>query len=129
MKRFLTAAVAAGLAVACGKENGPAAGDLDVSATATPAAARAVLLRVVGPVTDAAAPAGSPYRVFATTTGDTTRIAVIAPTGVVIGTGPVVTLTVPDTRRASAYTVTAVQASSPSYQLIAPSFSFSVATP
>jgi hypothetical protein len=129
VKRTLIASVVACLAVACGKEAGPVAGDLDVTATATPTAARAVLLRVVGTVTGAAAPAGSPYRVFATTTGDTTRIAVIAPAGVVISTGPVVTLTVPDTRRASAYTVTAVQASSPSYQLITPSFTFTVATP
>ena len=129
MKRTLIAAVAACLTVACGKEAGPVAGDLDISATAAPTAARAVLLRVVGPVDAAAAPAGSVYRVLASTSGDTTRSAVIAPTVGVVATGPVGTLTVPDTRRASAYTVTAVQASSPSYQLITPSFTFTVATP
>ena len=63
MKRTLFAALAACLTVACGKEAGPVAGDLDISATAAPTAARAVLLRVVGPVDAAAAASPSVVKV------------------------------------------------------------------
>lgn len=127
---MLAAIAALALAAGCGGESGPVAGALDIAVSSAPAGARAVLLRVVGgPVTAAAAPAGQPQRVFLSVSGDTAKIAVIAPTGVTLGTGPLVRLTVPDTRRAGDYVVTAVQASNASYQLIGPSFTFTVQSP
>lgn len=131
MKRFSLGAVLAALTVAaaCGDESGPVAGDLVVSASTAPTGARAVLLTVVGPVTAVAAPDGAPQRVFSSTTGDTTRIAVIAPSGLTLGTGPLVEIAVPDTRRSAQYTATAVQASNASHQLIGPAFTFTVVKP
>lgn len=125
----VAAACAALLLAACGDESRPVAGDLAVTASTAPVGARAVLLRIVGPVNSVTAPPGAPHRVYATTTADTTKVAVIAPIGVTLTAGPLLRISVPDTRRAAAYTVTALQASSASYQLIGPAFTFTVATP
>jgi hypothetical protein len=129
MKRFrVLAALALAAAAACKDTNPPQAGELIVSATSVPGA-RAVLLRINGPVTDAVAAPGTPYRVFATPAGDTMRVVLIAPTGTTIATGPLLRITVPDAGRASSYSATALQASSPTYTVVPPAFSFTVLRP
>lgn len=127
--RVLLALSAAVLvAAACGEPSGPRAGDLIVSASA-PTAARALVVRVTGQVTSAAAPAGSSYRVFSSTLADTTKIVVIAPTGTTLGAGALVRLSVSNTGNAAKYIAQVIQASGGANQLISVSIPLAVTKP
>jgi hypothetical protein len=113
---MVRAAVAV-LAAACGDATGPRSGPLDVRVTgATPA--RAVVLRVVGPVAAVSAPPGSAVVVVAAAAGtDTTRLAVIAPRGSLLS-GVIARLTVPDVSATDRYGVQVLQAAGTAYALL-----------
>lgn len=132
MRRPLLAAAAAVIVgAACGGEaTGPVAGDLDVTLSGV-SAPRAVVLRVVGPQTGVAKPAGTSYQVAAAATGgDTLIVAVVAPRGGTLGSGTVLRVMVPDTRAASQYVVTLLQIAAPNYALQNPAqFGLAVVRP
>lgn len=125
----MAAVFAAFAAAACSDSTPPPAGDVTLTATAVPAGARSVLLRVLGPATAASAPPGSGYRVFATPAGDTMRVAVIAPSGTSLAAGPLARLTVPNRQTATNYVVIAAQASNASNSLMTPTFTVTVTVP
>ncbi len=122
-----------GLAVvlaACSDSPGPGApGNIAVrSASAT--AARAVLLKVVGPVTGAATTPSTAYKVYSSSHGDTTLIMVIAAAHKTLGTGSLALIPVVDTRATGRYSVTPVQASDTANVLIdRPGFALSIGAP
>ena len=106
MRRMLLLAALA-LGAACGGEeptDGPTPGVLVARLTTTHTQDGALLLRVVGPVGAVSALGG--YRVASATGGGATTIVV---TGNIVG-GDLLTLSVPDTRQLTSYSVEVEQA-------------------
>ena len=107
MRRTLWLLGALSLGAACGGDeptDGPTPGELVARLTTTHTEDGALLLRVVGPVTQVSALGG--YRVASSTGGGATMIVV---TGNIAG-GDLLRLSVPDTRQLSSYTVEVEQA-------------------
>ncbi len=103
--------LAAWAAAACSDKALPVVpGTLAIHSTAA-SHARAVVLRVTGPVTGVSAPAGA-YTVYSDSlAGDTTMIMVVAPAGTTLGVGALAILTVPNVNTPGRYGVTVLQAS------------------
>ncbi len=116
-------------AAGCGTES-PTPGDLVVSLAGT-GLARGLSFTVAGKVTAVAAPTGTTYRVFSVAVpGDSTRVAVIAPSGQTLTAGAIARLTVPDTRAAAQYHTVMTDVAGPNYQLVsATPFTLSVTRP
>ena len=131
-KLALALGIGAALVVsACSGSESPTPGNLAVRNSAV-TSARAVMVKVAGPVVAVAAPSGTGYHVFGKAvgaSGDTTMIIVVAPKGTTLGTGDLATIQVPDTHKAGSYTVTAIQASNASNALVAGGFTLSVGQP
>lgn len=115
--RTLVLALLGGLAAAgCSGNEGPTAGELEVRLATPNTDDRAVLIRVIGARTSFAAPAGTNYRVFAPpASGDTSRVLVIAPQSGHLAAGPLLRVSVPDTRKADTYLATVQDVATTSY--------------
>lgn len=95
---------------------GPVAGELEVRLTTPNVDDRAVLLRLAGRQSAVTAPSGSPNRVLvAPGLGDTVRVLVIAPQGQRLSAGPLLRVTVPDTRQTASYAARVLDVASTGY--------------
>jgi hypothetical protein len=112
MNRFSRAALLLAVVLVAACDGGPASdqprpGDLLVSLSTPNADDRALLVSIAGPEEISAVAAASPaFVVHTRTQGTTTRVAVFGS----LADGPVLRLTVPDTRRAAEYTATVLDA-------------------
>ena len=101
-----------GAALAC--SDGLTPGNLKVNlASSHPGADGAILLTVNGPGVLLSAAPGAGLRLFSQSFGTTTHLAL---TGT-LTSGTILTIEVPDVAKASAYTATIQQVSTPAYQL------------
>jgi hypothetical protein len=117
MRRVLTVlglTLAAASASSCGDGVGPVAGVLIVSlATPNPGADGAILLTVSGPGTLTSVSAEPGLRVFSVAFGTTNNFAVTGQ----LTNGAILTIGVPDTRRASQYVATIQRIAASDYTL------------
>ena len=111
---FVAAFAASALLAACGGTDSHA-GAL-ILGVQGPQGARAVMVRVVGPVDTVTVPTGKPYHLFSSRgTGDTTVVVVAAGAGDVLS-GAIALLQVPNTHAAPSFKV--LQVASPGYTLL-----------
>jgi hypothetical protein len=133
MKRALAAAALAAvlLDAGChGPDTAPVPGSVSVRLATAGVAVKALLLRVVGRETAVTPAPGTGYRVFTAQAGDTVRIAVFARPASAIGSGELVLLSVPDTRRAHSYPSAVLEVADLGYAVVESSrYTLTISTP
>jgi type IV pilus biogenesis protein CpaD/CtpE len=120
MRRCLAlAALVAVTAAGCRGEQGPVSGELAVRLVTPRSSDRAVEFLVAGKLNGVTAPAGSAYRVFADSASgaDTTRVAVVAPSGSGLVAGEIARFRVNDTRQVLHYAARVIALAAATYEL------------